>query len=205
MPEYKNKEEYEKGVIKLLIILLLVSFIFGCSKAKSTYNEGYKKGQLLFTYYRQNDGKSPVDIIASESCKLASQEKSELRDEYYSGCIAGFTVIVKKEVEEKNNKGKNEEIQTINLQGDSRNSQPAVAEENKFDNFMEELKRAPGVITAFREGLTLWVQVSGTSEFQARGQEFADMISAWYTKEVGGLVCVRVFYGNRNTIGSACN
>jgi len=80
-----------------------------------------------------------------------------------------------------------------------------IAEANQFDDFMKELKSAPGVITAFREELTLWVQVPGSSEFQARGQEFADMIAAWYTRAVGGVICVRVFYGDRRTIGRTCN
>jgi hypothetical protein len=83
-------------------------------------------------------------------------------------------------------------------------SRSIPAGSNKFDNFINELRGSHGVITAFREGLTLWVQVPGSSEFQARGQEFADMISAWYTRAVGGVVCVRVFYGNRRTIGRTC-
>lgn len=81
----------------------------------------------------------------------------------------------------------------------------SIASEDNFDAFMAELKKAPGVITAFREYTTLWVQVPGTLDFQVRGQEFADMILAWYLRDVGHIGCVRVFYGNRRTIGRACN
>ena len=80
-----------------------------------------------------------------------------------------------------------------------------TAEANQFDSFMQDLRNAPNVITAFREGLTIWVQVPGSSEYQVRGQEFADMICTWYTRDVGGSVCVRVFYGKRHTVGRSCN
>ncbi len=81
----------------------------------------------------------------------------------------------------------------------------SIASEDNFGSFMAQLKKAPGVITAFREAMTLWVQVPGTVEFQDRGQELANIILIWYMNVVGGDICVRVFHGNRHTIGRACN
>lgn len=75
---------------------------------------------------------------------------------------------------------------------------------NKYENFLKDLRSAPGVISVDREYATLWVQVPGSQEFQARGQEFADMISQWYKAEMGQEICVRTYYGNRRTIGNSC-
>jgi len=124
MVDFKNKEEYEiwkankieeankpksikdrlpKYLFWLFAVMVLIIIVCSKEYAKNVYNEGYERGQFLFVYYQQkNDGKSPMDIIASESCKLASQEKSKHRDEYYSGCIEGFNVIANKSKEESN-------------------------------------------------------------------------------------------------------
>lgn len=76
---------------------------------------------------------------------------------------------------------------------------------NPLDDFMAEIKTAPGVINVFREGLTIWVQVPGSSDFQSRGQELADMFAAWHRNKIGGLTpCFRVFYGDRRTVGNSC-
>lgn len=75
---------------------------------------------------------------------------------------------------------------------------------NNFDDFMKELSKAPGVIVAHREAATLWVKVAGTPDFKGRGQELAEMIADWYRAKVGGVICVRVYYGDRHTIGRAC-
>jgi hypothetical protein len=75
---------------------------------------------------------------------------------------------------------------------------------NNFDDFMSELKEAPGVIAAHREAATLWVKVAGPPDFKERAQELAEKIADWYKAKVGGIICVRVYYGNRHTIGKAC-
>lgn len=79
------------------------------------------------------------------------------------------------------------------------------AQAGSMQSFLSQVRSAPGVISATQEVGTVWVQVQGTQDFQARGQELADMMAAWHKAEVGGPICIRIFYGNRNTIGRACN
>ena len=73
-----------------------------------------------------------------------------------------------------------------------------------FEDFMNGLNKAPGVITAHRESATLWVKIPGSADYMARGQELAEMIADWYKAKVGGVICVRVYYGDRHTIGKSC-
>ena len=73
---------------------------------------------------------------------------------------------------------------------------------NNFDDFMKELNEAPGVIVAHREAATLWVKVSGTSDFKEREQELVEKIADWYQAKFGGgrLFCfessLERFYGS---------
>ena len=92
----------KQNIMKALSsIIVLTFFIYGCAqKDEVAFKDGYKEGQKLATAYLQHDGKSPVDIIAKESCKLSSEVKSEFRDKYHAGCIAGFTDFIEEGIQE---------------------------------------------------------------------------------------------------------